>query len=251
MHDVQHISISIVRSPEDVYAFVADPRNLPKWASGLARSTVTREGDAWIAEAPMGKVKVRFASPNSLGVLDHDVELESGEVVHNPMRVVPNGGGSELLFTLLRRQKMTDEELAEDRATVETDLGTLKRLLESAGSVDRQDEPPDTWVRRFEQHLAAADLDAAVDLYETDATFASPDGGTLVGREAIRAVLADLIRARVRLQGRVERVIRIGDLALLYTDWDGARGSRAIELLRRQPDGSWRLLVGDPHGREG
>jgi ketosteroid isomerase-like protein len=40
------------------------------------------------------------------------------------------------------------------------------------------------------------------------------------------------------------------DVALLYTDWEGDRSSRAIELLRRQPDGSWRLIVGDPRGRE-
>ncbi len=26
--------------------------------------------------------------------------------------------------------------------------------------------------------------------------------------------------------------------------------SKAIEVLRRQPDGTWRLIVGDPNGRE-
>jgi hypothetical protein len=25
--------------------------------------------------------------------------------------------------------------------------------------------------------------------------------------------------------------------------------SKAIELLRRQPDGTWKLIVGDPNGR--
>jgi hypothetical protein len=29
----------------------------------------------------------------------------------------------------------------------------------------------------------------------------------------------------------------------------GAGHSRAIEVLRRQPDGTWLLLVGDPDGR--
>ena len=36
-----------------------------------------------------------------LGVPDHDV-LESGVTVHNPIRVVPNGSGSTVIFTLMR-----------------------------------------------------------------------------------------------------------------------------------------------------
>ena len=250
MHDVQHISISIACPPEEVYAFASDPRKLASWASGLARSTVTRDGDAWIAEAPMGKVKLRFAAPNSFGVMDHDVELESGVVVRNPMRVIPTAAGSELSFTLLRQPGMTDAQLAEDRHTIESDLAALKQLLERSGGAGREDEPPAAWVRRFEKHLAAGDLDAAVDLYETDARLVNADGEILAGRAAIRAVLADLIRARICLHGRVEREVCVGDVALLYTDWEGGRSSRAIELLRRQPDGSWRLIVGDPRGRE-
>lgn len=104
--------------------------NLPRWAAGLARSEVARDGDAWIAEAPFGRVKIKFAQENALGVMDHDVELESGVTVHNPMRVVPNGEGSEFIFTLFRRPEMSDEQFAEDRLAVEKDLRTLKELLE-------------------------------------------------------------------------------------------------------------------------
>jgi uncharacterized protein YndB with AHSA1/START domain len=42
MHDVQHVSVHIARSPADVYEFASDPRNLPRWAAGLARSEVRR-----------------------------------------------------------------------------------------------------------------------------------------------------------------------------------------------------------------
>lgn len=130
MQEVQHISIAINRSPAEVYAFASDPRNLPSWAAGLARSEVRQEGDAWIAEAPFGKVRVKFAPENTFGVLDHDVTLESGVTVHNPMRVVANGEGSEFVFTLLRRPEMTDAQFTQDRAAVEQDLKTLKALLE-------------------------------------------------------------------------------------------------------------------------
>ena len=43
MHDVQHVSVSIGRRPAEVYEFASDPRNLPRWAAGLARSEVRRE----------------------------------------------------------------------------------------------------------------------------------------------------------------------------------------------------------------
>ena len=128
--DVRHLSIYIARAPGDVYEFASDPRNLPQWAAGLARSDVTRTGDAWIVDAPFGKVTIRFAPKNALGVMDHDVELESGVTVHNPMRVVPNGEGSEFIFTLFRRPEMSDEQFAEDGRAVEADLRTLKELLE-------------------------------------------------------------------------------------------------------------------------
>lgn len=130
MRDVQHISISIDRKPADVYDFASDPRNLPRWAAGLARSEVKKAGDVWIADSPMGRIRIRFAKKNPFGVMDHDVTLESGVTVHNPMRVVSNGDGSEFTFTLIRRPDMPDEKFAQDKAAVEKDVRTLKELLE-------------------------------------------------------------------------------------------------------------------------
>ena len=130
MSDVCHISITIRRPPTEVYDFVADPRNLPLWAAGLARAEVHQDGDAWIAEAPFGRVRVKFVDRNSFGVLDHDVTLESGVTVHNPMRVMPRAEGSEFVFTLFRRPEMTEEDFQRDKAAVEADLKTLKQLME-------------------------------------------------------------------------------------------------------------------------
>lgn len=130
MHDVQHISTYIDCKPNEGYEFASDPRNLPRWAAGLARSEVTQKGGAWIVYAPFGKVRVKFAERNGLGVMDHDVTLESGVTAHNPMRVLPNGAGSEFLFTLFRQPGMSDEQYAKDKIAVENDLRTLKHLLE-------------------------------------------------------------------------------------------------------------------------
>jgi uncharacterized protein YndB with AHSA1/START domain len=61
MSDVEHVTVTIARPPAEVYAFASDPRNLPRWAAGLARSEVRQDGADWIADAPFGRVRVRFA----------------------------------------------------------------------------------------------------------------------------------------------------------------------------------------------
>lgn len=136
MQEVKHISIYINRHPDDIYEFVSNPQNLPLWAAGLARSEVKKDGDSWVAEAPFGKVKIRFAEKNTLGVLDHDVELDSGVVFHNPMRVIPNGNGSEFIFTLMRQPDMSQDQFDDDKRAVEKDLNVLRELLD-ARSISR------------------------------------------------------------------------------------------------------------------
>jgi uncharacterized protein YndB with AHSA1/START domain len=129
-HPAVVVSVSIDRPPDVVYAFAVNPLNLPRWASGLSGSIAQVDG-AWIAEAPMGKVRIRFAERNPYGVLDHDVTLPSGEVFSNPMRVVQNAGGSEITFTLFRQPGVSDEDFAADARTIERDLKALKRILEA------------------------------------------------------------------------------------------------------------------------
>lgn len=131
LYEVQTVSVSIRRPVADVYAFVIDGSNLPRWASGLG-DAVHPQGDAWIADGPLGRISVRFAPLNDLGVLDHDVTLPAGDVVHNPMRVVPNGTGSTVTFTLLRLPGVSEEKFREDAQWVTRDLNRLKELLEGA-----------------------------------------------------------------------------------------------------------------------
>ena len=126
----QHISIGIDRPADEVYEYASNPANLPEWAAGLG-SSVERQGDVWVADSPMGRVTVAFVEHNDYGVLDHFVGLPSGETVYNPMRVLPDGPASEVIFTLRRRPDMTDDDFARDAAAVSADLATLKRALES------------------------------------------------------------------------------------------------------------------------
>ncbi len=126
-----HISQTIDRSVEDVIAFAGDPRNLPKWAAGLTTADLRRDGDEWVTDSPMGQIKIRFAGPVAAGVLDHDVTTADGTVFHNPMRVLANDGGSEVVFTLYQRDDMSDQEFERDAGLIRDDLNRLRDLLDT------------------------------------------------------------------------------------------------------------------------
>ncbi|NTF42200.1 SRPBCC family protein [Rhizobium rhizogenes] len=123
------VHIPIERDWREVYDFASRPQNMPYWASGLA-SGLKQEGDDWIAEGILGTARVRFAPQNDFGVIDHVVTLEAGLKVYNALRIVPNGDGCEVMFTLLRLPGMTEEQFASDSAHVLRDLTTLKDLME-------------------------------------------------------------------------------------------------------------------------
>lgn len=125
---------TIERDWRAVYAFAARPENMPLWASGLAAG-LTRDGEDWIADGgPIGNVRVRFAPPNDFGVIDHRVTLPDGLVVDNALRIVPNGDGAEVMFTLLRQPDMADAAFESDAAHIARDLETLKRVMEDKGN---------------------------------------------------------------------------------------------------------------------
>ena len=99
--------------PETVYTFAANPDNLTKWAAGLVQDKVTHDGELLCVESPKGRTTICFAGRNSLGVLDHDVTLPSGETINNPFRVLAHPEGAEVLFTL-RQLGLSDTEFDRD-----------------------------------------------------------------------------------------------------------------------------------------
>jgi uncharacterized protein YndB with AHSA1/START domain len=131
----RHIAQWIDRPAAEVYAYAADPANLPRWAPGLG-SSVENVAGQWFVETATGRVGITFAPPNEFGILDHDVTLPSGEVVHNPLRVIAADPDCEVVFTLRRPPGLTDEEFEADAAAVAGDLRNLRQVLEEPGQAD-------------------------------------------------------------------------------------------------------------------
>ncbi|MBI5451375.1 MAG: SRPBCC family protein [Gammaproteobacteria bacterium] len=123
------ISMFIDAPPARVYAFAANPVNLPLWVPSFCTSVAFVNGE-WVVQSPDGPVVFAFVEANQLGVLDHTVTLPSGLRLTNPMRVIANGRGSELLFTLFQHDGMSDQQFNDDAVLVRSDLDTLRRVLE-------------------------------------------------------------------------------------------------------------------------
>jgi uncharacterized protein (TIGR02246 family) len=120
---------------------------------------------------------------------------------------------------------------------------------------------PEECNRLFGEYVSAGDLDKVVALYEESASFVQHDGRVARGHAAIRQALSGLVAMRPKLRLDVVKVVAAGagDLAIVYDDWamsatdpDGnprERAGKAIEVMRRQADGSWKLVIDDPYAR--
>ena len=124
------LTTSIAAPSSRVYAFSSNLANMPEWAPAFVKSIANVNGE-WIIDSNLGKVKVEFAPANPFGVLDHVVTLPDGQTFNNPMRVVPNGAGSLVTFTLFRQEGMSDAEFEHDARMIESDLLALKRVVEA------------------------------------------------------------------------------------------------------------------------
>ncbi|OLR95131.1 YybH family protein [Actinokineospora bangkokensis] len=105
---------------------------------------------------------------------------------------------------------------------------------------------PEDLARFFVERANAGDADGLAALYEPDAVLAFPPGARTVGRDAIREVCAALVAdgPTFTLEDPLPTVVN-GDLALTSTRPTDGTGGR-VQLVRRQPDGSWLRVIDRP-----
>jgi uncharacterized protein (TIGR02246 family) len=106
--------------------------------------------------------------------------------------------------------------------------------------------------------INAGDLAGLMPLYESDAAFATQPGSLAHGAPGIGKALAGFIALDGELDLEVTRVLEVDDLALVVGVWSfagtGPDGepvrleARNADVLRRQPDGTWRFVIDNPWG---
>jgi hypothetical protein len=130
--EARTVSVTIRRSAAEVYDYLVEPPNFPRWSEFL--TSMRRDGVEWIAGTPQGEVRIRFVERNEFGVVDHHVTITTGAVVYVPMRVVANDQDAEVLFTVFRTAEMSDAQFDMDIGMVQKDLANLRRSLEQSNT---------------------------------------------------------------------------------------------------------------------
>jgi uncharacterized protein (TIGR02246 family) len=112
----------------------------------------------------------------------------------------------------------------------------------------------------FRDGLNARDADSVADLFEETAILVSDPENIVRGRAAIREGLQNFLEMHPTMTLNAARIVRNGDVALLYSDWTitglhphGAPFSmevRPTHIVRRQGDGTWRIVIDDPSAGE-
>ena len=119
---------------------------------------------------------------------------------------------------------------------------------------------PEHVLRAIVDGINTGDLDALMRLYEPQAAFAAQPGKLAHGVSGVHESLAPFTGMKGTLDLQVTRVLEAGGLALVVGVWsfagtgsDGApvtlTGHNA-DVLRRQPDGSWRFVIDNPWGTD-
>lgn len=138
-----------------------------------------------------------------------------------------------------------------------SDIGLIQRR----GGRTHGTADPAQVVEQLGEAISDRDLDRAAALYEPEATFTPSPGNVVTGPEAIRREIAAFIAAEPELTGEITKVLTAGDTALVQNRWelkgrqsDGTpveMSGVSADVVRRQPDGSWRVLIDDPWGAAG
>jgi ketosteroid isomerase-like protein len=129
-------------------------------------------------------------------------------------------------------------------------------------SMPKASTPQDT-SRLIGEAITSGDMDAALSLYEPDATFAMPTAfgqGSVTGHDGLREAFSGFLALNPKLTVNAEKTLVSGDTALVIGNWTlkgrGADGNdidasgRYADVVRRQPDGGWLFVIDNPNGSD-
>lgn len=117
---------------------------------------------------------------------------------------------------------------------------------------------PQQVLQSIEDGINSGDIEALMTLYEPDAVFAAQPGTLVHGLQGIRDGLMAFIAMKGTITIALKHVLEGNGLALVIGTWtftgtgpDGnpvTLSSQNADVLRRQPDGTWRFAIDNPWG---
>jgi hypothetical protein len=120
-------SVSIATTPAAVHGYLADARNLPEWAPSFAAAVRPCGGD-WVVTQGDAEIDVTILADRDRGTVDIVAAADHARGVF--LRVLPNGQGSELLFTLLLAPDTPEHQIDAQMATVDNELAAVRHACQ-------------------------------------------------------------------------------------------------------------------------
>jgi uncharacterized protein (TIGR02246 family) len=111
----------------------------------------------------------------------------------------------------------------------------------------------------YQKAFNAGDIDATVACYESQGCFVSKSGRIARGAAELREVYRITFSNKPQMKFDIRKVITAGDdLALVIVGWTSVLSSgeskvlsgTATDIVRRQADGTWKLVLDNPYGIE-
>jgi uncharacterized protein YndB with AHSA1/START domain len=129
MNDAYTATTVIERDSEEVFRFVSEPENQPRWVINFVRATKPIEDGRYVMDTPVGELTYRLETDPARRVVDWVFETQAGETVM-PARVVPHPAGAVFTFTIPRMPGADEAAWERGRRGLDEELQELKNLLE-------------------------------------------------------------------------------------------------------------------------
>jgi len=122
-------SVSVHGDAVEVFSFLADPGNLPRWAVGFCRAIRHDTERGWMVETSTGEVPIRYVTHAECGTLDFYMQVAPGVELAAYSRVVPNGDEAEYVFTQMQAPGMPDSMFDRQVSALAEELRVLQSVF--------------------------------------------------------------------------------------------------------------------------
>ena len=135
MNPTQTLAVDIAAPFAKVVAELAEPMSHPSWATEFFQGPAEEaEGGQVRVNVPRlgGPCRMRIDAMPNFGIVD--IYIASGEDAYGkpiPVRVIENGDGTTVLWTLSQFPSMPDDMFTSGCASMQKELTTLKSKLEA------------------------------------------------------------------------------------------------------------------------
>lgn len=113
-------------------------------------------------------------------------------------------------------------------------------------------------VEQLIEAMNGGNTERAVSSYQEGGALVQGPGDVVIGTEALREAFETMAAGGFKVTTKNYEIIEVGDIALYCAEWsangtapDGSPieiGGKSADVLRRQPDGKWLIVLDNPIG---